>query len=87
MFDKKLTAAICMGIVSARTAAKAIYKACGEKDLGCLVGSTLIGTLVGGTVANTAIKIMTTVEKDITENDESTTTEEPEPTEEVAEES
>lgn len=87
MFSKKLTAAICMGIVSAGTAAKTIYKACGEKDLGCLIGSTLIGTLVGGTVANTALGVMTTVEKSITETDENTATEDPEPTEEVAEES
>ena len=86
MFSKKLTAAICMGIVSAGTAAKTIYKACGEKDLGCLIGSTLIGTLVGGTVANTALGVMTTVEKNITETDENTT-EETEPTDEVAEES
>lgn len=87
MFSKKLTAAICMGIVSAGTAAKAIYKACGEKDLGCLVGSTLIGALVGGTVANTALGVMTTVENNIKDSDENTATEEPEPTEEVAEES
>lgn len=87
MFSKKLTAAICMGIVSAGTAAKAIYKACGEKDLGCLIGSTLIGTLVGGTVANTALGVMSTVEKNITETDEDTTAEETEHTEEVAEES
>lgn len=87
MFSKKLTAAICMGIVSAGTAAKAIYKACGEKDLGCLIGSTLIGTLVGGTVANTALGVMSTVEKNITETDDDTTAEETEPTEEVAEES